>query len=120
MSRIIRRETDRARKAHGSPEKLRHWADTFYPLHADVARATLLPAVRVHLAWMQSEQDPVETTRALVDDYIAESRRQLGLVADSPDLAATLEQTLTWWDTARAEQIADGLMQTEIDHVRSL
>jgi HK97 family phage portal protein len=120
MSRLIRRETDRARKAHGSPDKLRHWAETFYPLHADICQSTLLPAMRAHLAWMQSDADPGEATKALVQQYIAESKRQLSIVADSDDYATALEQTLQCWDAERADQIADLILKAEIDHVRSL
>jgi HK97 family phage portal protein len=119
MGRMIRRETDRVRKAQATPEKLRAWMESFYPLHRDVCEATLLPVMRTHLGWLGATEDPVEATRALVAQHIEDSKQQLRLVAESADFAGFLEQTLQWWEAERANQFADSMLRKEIEYVRS-
>jgi HK97 family phage portal protein len=120
MGRMIRRETDRIRKAQGTPEKLRAWIDSFYAMHRDICEVTLLPAVRTHLAWKGSDRRPEDVTRELVAAHIEDSIRQLRQIADSDDYAAFLAQTLHWWEADRANQLADTILREEIDYVRSL
>jgi hypothetical protein len=120
MGRMIRRETEKARRAQATPEKLRDWIATFYPIHADICQAALLPAIRTHLAWQGSTEDPVAVTAAFVAAHIAESIRQVRLVleTDGEDYAQTFETTLRRWELDRADAVADVILQREIDHVR--
>jgi len=120
MGRMIRRETEKARRAQTTPEKLRGWIETFYPVHADICRAALLPAMRVHLAWLQSADDPTVVTTALVTSHIDDSIRQLRAVLESEpeDYAMTLETTLRHWELDRADALADVILKEAIDHVR--
>jgi HK97 family phage portal protein len=120
MGRMIRRETEKARRAQATPEKLRQWIETFYPIHADICQAALLPAVRTHLAWQASTEDPAAVTAAFVAAHIAESIRQVRLVleSDGEDYAQTFETTLRRWELDRADAVADVILQREIDHVR--
>lgn len=119
MGRMIRRETEKARRAQATPEKLRHWIDTFYPVHEDICRAALLPAIRAHLAWQQSSEDAAIVTSTIVQAHIAESIRQLRLVLDSDpeDVPMTLETTLRHWELERADAVADGILREAVDHV---
>lgn len=121
MGRMIRRETEKARRAQATPEKLRHWIETFYPAHEDICRAALLPAIRAHLAWQQSGDDPAVVTQTYVQQHIAESIRQLRLVLDSDpeDVPMTLETTLRHWELERADALADVILREAIDHVRA-
>lgn len=119
MGRMIRRETEKARRAQATPGKLRAWLETFYPAHEDICRAALLPAIRAHLAWKQSEDDPSAVTQAFVRAHIEESQRQLRLVLDSDpeDVPMTLETTLRQWELERADCLADVILRDEVEHV---
>jgi HK97 family phage portal protein len=110
--RLLQREADRARKAQATPEKLRRWVETFYPLHADVVRATWRPVVT---AWVAlTEQDGDVLLERLVAGHVEQSITAIRQVADvdEPDqMAAALERTLRRWETERAGAVADGLIR---------
>ena len=120
MRRMIERETDRARRHQATPEKLRAWLDTFYSGHEDLMRTALLPAVRIHLAWIGSSDDAIDVAARLVARHVEESQRQVRLVldGDADDIATSLPALLHRWETTRVNAIADDLMQKELDHVR--
>lgn len=122
MGRMVRRETEKARRAHATPEKLRQWIDAFYLTHEDTCVEALLPAVRVHLAWSQSADDPTSVTRTIVRDHVRESVRQLRAVAggDPEDLHVSLERMLQRWEEDRPAAVADRILAEEIEYVRSL
>lgn len=121
MRRMVERETDRARRAQATPDKLRRWVETFYEGHEDLLRTALLPAVRIHLAFIRSDEDPVEAARWLAQRHVAESQGQLlaMLDGDAEEIAASLPALLSRWDQERATTIADRLMQKELDYARS-
>lgn len=121
MQRLIRKETDRARKHQGSPEKLRAWVEAFYQTHDDYACDALVPAIRVHLAWQQSTDDPIAVTQALVKAHIAASVAQLKAVSqlDPEDFPSRFERMLQRWETDRPEALADQILKEEVEHVRS-
>lgn len=121
MGRMIRRETEKARRAQATPEKLRTWMENFYPVHQDICEAALLPAIRTHLAWSQADSDPDEVTRAYVTAHIEHSIRQLRAVleSDPDDYAGTLETTLRRWELDRADALADDLLKKEVAYVAS-
>lgn len=121
MRRMVERETDRATRAQATPEKLRRWMETFYEGHEDLMRTALLPAVRVHLAFLRSEADPMEETRRIVAAHVTESQRHLLTVleGDADDVAASLPALLHRWNEERPAVVADRLMQRELDHVRT-
>jgi len=120
--RLVRRETDRARRHQLTPEKLRHWMDTFYDQHAETCLEELRPAIRAHLAWKSSTQDVDAVTAALVRAHLEEAQTQLRAVVDgSPDLfPAQLEKLLLRWEAERPNAFADVVLQDEIEHVRAL
>lgn len=120
MRLMIERETDRARRAQGSPEKLRGWIDTFYDGHAAVMIAALKPAVQVHLAWTRATDDAHAVTDALVAQHIADSRRQLQAVVegDAGALAGSLAQLLQRWESDRPAVIAGELFAKEMAYVQ--
>jgi HK97 family phage portal protein len=122
MRRMVERETDRARRAQITPEKMRRWMETFYDGHAELMRTALLPAICIHLAFIRSTEDPVEATRRLVDTHVRESERQLRnmLDGDAEALAASLPALLYRWDTERPTHIADRLMAKELNYARRL
>lgn len=122
MRKAVERETDRARRAQQTPEKLRQWVDTFYDGHAELMRQALLPAMRIHLAFVRSAEDPVEATRRAVAAHVADSERQIRTVldGDADDLAASLPALLHRWDTERSTVLADSLMTKELAYARSI
>lgn len=122
MRRMVERETDRARRAQVTPEKLRHWVDTFYDGHADLMRTALLPAVRVHLAFVRSGEDPIEATRRIVETHVRDSQRQIRSVLeeDADAIAASVPALLYRWDTERPTVLADALMIKELDYARRI
>jgi HK97 family phage portal protein len=120
MRGAIERETDRARRAQQTPEKLRHWIETWYDGHAELMRAALLPAVKVHLAWLGDEADPGELVWQLVAEHVATSRRQLATVVngDAEALAGSLAGLLRRWDAERVNEIPDLMLRREVAHGR--
>lgn len=122
MRRMVERETDRARRAHTTPDRLRTWLDTFYEGHADLMRTALLPALRVHLAFVRSSEDPVEATRRLVEAHVQASDRQIRTVldGDADAFAASLTALMYRWDLERSATIADQLMAVELRYAGSL
>lgn len=119
MGRMIRRETEKARRAQATPEKLRAWAESFYPVHEDICVTALLPAIRAHLAWAQSTDDPLVVTQAIVRAHVDESTRQIRMLLESDveDIPQTLESTLRRWETERADAVADRILREAVDHV---
>ena len=122
MRRMVERETDRARRAQQTPERLQRWLETFYDGHADLMRQALLPAIRVHLAFIRSDEDPVEATRRLVDMHVHQSERQIRAVleGDADDYGTSLPALLYRWDTERPTELATILMTKEIEYAGRL
>lgn len=122
MRRMVERETDRARRAQATPEKLRTWMGTFYDGHEALMMAALVPAVTVHLAWTRSTEDPVTMTQGLVRAHLDDSRAQLQAVldGDADQLAVSLAALLRRWEVDRVSVIADTLFQREIEYAASL
>jgi HK97 family phage portal protein len=118
--RMVRRETEKARRHQATPEKLRAWLGPFYETHEDVCVEALRPAMRTHLAWKQSSEDVDTATLALVREHIEESVAQLRALADGvepEDFSAMLERLLTKWEAQRPEALADRILKEEVDHV---
>ncbi len=111
---LIIRESDRARKAQGSPEKFGRWIENFYPLHEDFSREMLRPAIRSWLIASGSEIEPDRFLDHVLPNYIGESTRALrGILqnADQDSLPPALERVLRGWEAARAETLADRLLK---------
>jgi HK97 family phage portal protein len=110
--RLLYREAERARKHQTTPEKLRAWVDTFYPMHEESVRHALRPCVG---AWTAVKGgDAAELLERLVTEHMAASRQALALVLDAEDddeRAAMLERTLRRWEEERAEAVADALVR---------
>jgi hypothetical protein len=121
MRRMIEREIDRAKRNNTTPDRLRTWMAHFYDSHAELCRAALTPAMRVRAAWMANGADPVAATERVVAAYVEESKRQIAAVldGDAEDLGGSLIALMTRWEFERAEAIADGLMQEELEHART-
>jgi hypothetical protein len=120
MGRMVRRETEKARRHQATPAKLRAWAELFYATHAEICVEALRPAIRVHLAWKQSADDVETVTSSFVQDHIAESVRQLHAAIDGHDgeeLSAVLDRMLTRWEQHRPEAFADRILREEVEHV---
>jgi HK97 family phage portal protein len=117
MNRVLRVETDRARRA-STPEKLERWLAQFYATHADVATAVLLPAVRAHLAWIGSEADPEVLTRSFVDAHVAQSVKELrmALASEPEEIPGAVHRTLARWEAERATTMADAILQEGVRH----
>lgn len=108
------RESDRARKAQGTPEKLAKWIESFYPLHEDFSRAALRPAVRACLVVSGTDLETDRLLDRVLPAYIADSTRALqGVVqdADPETLGASLERVLRRWEAERAETWADRILK---------
>jgi len=113
-NRLIAKETERARKAQGSPEKLVAWVQTFYPIHEDFCRVALKPSVRAMLIALGSEASVDRVLDGIVLAHVSESSRQLqGVIqdADIESLAPALERVLRRWEAERADALADHIMK---------
>ena len=111
LGRLLQREADRARKAQATPEKLRAWMETFYPLHAETCRAALRPVVLAWAACAGADADAVLAD--LVRSHVEASRVDLLTAADTDDadeFAANLARVFSRWEHERIDATADGLL----------
>lgn len=110
---LVTRETDRARKQM-TPDKLSKWVETFYPMHEDVCRTVLRPAVK---AWLVASGVDVSVDVVLdrvIPAYIGESTRALRgvlLETDVENLPSAVERVCRRWETERADALADRIMK---------
>lgn len=120
MRRMLDREIERARRSQATGAKLHEWLRTFYDGHQDLIRQALLPAVRIHLAWIGSTEDPGELALQLATAHVAESKRQVQTVldGDAEDLAASIASLFHRWESERVTVIADVLMKRELERAR--
>lgn len=121
MGRIIRRETEKARRNQATPEKIRHWSSNFYVLHEETCCEILQPAVRAHLSVLGTDEQSEAVTLDIVRKHIAESVRQLESAAASEpsEFQPVLAKVLNRWETQRADALADRLLKEGVDHVRA-
>jgi len=113
-NRLIAKETERARKAQGTPEKLAKWVETFYPIHEDFCRVALKPAVRALLIAHGIDTPVDRMLDRIVLTHVSESSRQLqGVLMDTDieSLAPALERVLRRWEAERAEALADRILK---------
>jgi hypothetical protein len=114
---LVARESDRARKAQRSPEKLAQWATDFYPLHEDFCRDAL--AAPLHAWAVSTATEGTESARleAALPHYLDDGRRQIHAVAAEADpetLAPALEKLLRKWDTTRVDAFVAALTQEAV------
>ena len=120
MGRMVRRETEKARRNQGTPVKLRAWAESFYLLHEDTCVDALRAAVTAHLAWIGSDADADTVARAWLAPNLTAAVQQIRTIADGdPDeYAQTLERVLTKWEQERPKALADVVLREGIAYVR--
>ena len=118
VRRNLAREKDKARQASLRADRLRAWIGDFYPRHAEIFRAQLLPVVHMHLALTASDAEPDVLTRQFAEAHVAESKRQLyGLLEQRlEDLQSAVDDLMLRWDVERINVIPDALMVEEISH----
>jgi hypothetical protein len=121
VGRMSRRQAEKARRYQATPEKLRRWLETFAAVEAPICVEALLPAVRTHLAWMQSTADPATVTVGIVKAHLAtfEARLQSAADAEPDEFHATLEAVLQRWEADRPTEVADAILQEGIAYVRA-
>jgi HK97 family phage portal protein len=121
VGRMARRQAEKARRYQATPEKLRRWLETFATVEAPICVEAMLPAVRTHLAWMQSTADPATVTIGLVKAHLDAFEARLKSAADAePDeFHATLEAVLQRWEVDRPTEVADAILQEGIAYVRA-
>lgn len=122
VRRMIERETDRARRAQATPEKLRRWLETFYEDHEALMQRALLPAITIHLSFIRSSEPPIDATRRVVQTHVRESQRQVRMVldGDADEIAASLPALLYRWEQERTTPLADALMEKELTYARRI
>lgn len=122
VGRLVRRETEKARRHQATPEKLRTWAASFYDgMHTEMCREALQPAMQAHLALLGADDDPATVAGALVEQHLQAAQRQLLSVADADpdDFHEELGKLLLRWETQRPNAVADALLVKELNHVRT-
>jgi HK97 family phage portal protein len=119
LGRMARREAQQARSRQATPEKLRRWMRTLSDNETTICVEALTPAIRTHLAWRRSAEDPATVTSALVQEHLSVflDRLQQVLDQDDVDFHAALDRMLTRWETERPEEVADRLLLKEINDV---
>jgi HK97 family phage portal protein len=121
VARMSLRQAHKARRYQATPEKLRQLLETFAAVEMPICVEALLPAVRTHLAWMRSTDDPAAVTSQLVKAHLDTFKARLRSVADAePDeFHATLEAVLQQWESDRPNEVADAILQEGIAYVRA-
>lgn len=119
IARLVRRETEKARRNQATPQKLRAWADTFYAEFVDVMADALTPIMRAHLAWLQSDDSPESAARAIALAHVTESRKQLQDVTIVAEFQPALAKLLERWENRRPEVAADRIVAEGMTYVRS-
>jgi len=119
LGRMTRRECQQARAKQATPQKLRAWLSGYADLQEAVCVEALLPAMRAHLAWQGSAEDPADVTARMVREHLAafEGQIRAALEADAEDFHPRLDRVLTRWERDRAESVADALLTQEIRNV---
>jgi HK97 family phage portal protein len=110
--RLLQKESDRARKHQATPEKLRAWVETFYPMHVETVRGAFRPLVGAWSAITGGDSEAL--LGRLTSEHIEASRQAFARVLDAEDddeRAALLERTLRRWEDERAEAMADALVR---------
>jgi HK97 family phage portal protein len=123
MERMIRRETENARRRQATPQKLRTWLEAFYVTHEEHCTDALVPAIAAHLAWRGSSDAPLDVAGRYAREHVEESTRQLRAILDGTDpdeFHVELERTLRRWEQDRPNVIADRILREEVEHVRSI
>jgi HK97 family phage portal protein len=122
VAKFVRVERDRAMRNCGSPAKLKAWAESFYLLHVDSVVEGLLPLMRAHLAFIESDADAEIYTRAIVEPHLRAAKAQILAIADGDpeEFQVSLERLMTRWEHDRPAAIADAILQEEVTYVRSL
>jgi HK97 family phage portal protein len=118
-ARMVRKEAQAARRvARKGPMAMRKWIADFYPKHATVFADAIGPALRVHLAQVESDKDPMEETQALVAVYIDESRTQIErLLSTAPaELENVIDAQVSRWESERPKELADIVLLEEVTH----
>jgi hypothetical protein len=121
MGRMVRREVAKAKNYQANPLKLSAWIDSYYDqTEEELFTEALLPAMRLHLASINSVDDPVEASRAVVREHFEESKKALGLIVDAghDGFGELLQRMLHNWEVNRADRLADRVMRTEIENGR--
>jgi hypothetical protein len=80
----------------------------------------LLPAIRTHLAWKGSSDDPHYVTTTLVQQHLTDFNGRLTAVADgdAEDFHAVLAKTLQRWETEQPERVADEFMRDAVAYLQ--
>jgi HK97 family phage portal protein len=107
LGRLVRRETEKARRNQVTPQKLRAWSDGFYSLHRETCEDALEPVIRVHLALAGSAADARAQLMAVVD-------------GEPDEMPQTLERVLSRWESERPGALADRLLKEGVEYVRSI
>lgn len=114
IDRLTVRESDRARKAQGTPEKFAKWAESFYAIHEDFCRQALRPAVRACLVVSGTDLEPDRLLDRILPSYIADSTRAWQGLLQEPDtesFGAGLERVLRRWEAERSDVWADRILK---------
>lgn len=122
MERLVRVDTDRARRNIGSPEKLVAWAEAFFPQQDDRYLDALRTGMRSHLVFIDSTQDVDAYMQTLIAPQLLAAVQQIRTIAagDREDFHASMERLLTKWEQDRPLAIADAVFAEEMTYVRSL
>jgi hypothetical protein len=121
MGRMVRREVAKAKNYQASPNRMAAWLESFYDdTEENIFVEALLPAARLHLAWMGSEQQPADFAREIARAHFAESKRTLSTIVDAgaEGFGEMVQRTLAQWESTRAETLADKVMEQELRHGR--
>jgi HK97 family phage portal protein len=112
---VIQRESDRARYAQRSPEKLRTFISQFFNEdYGDWCRSVLRPSLRALVVCAGHTEPAEHLLDLMIRQHVEQSVRQLRVVADEHNeetLAPALEKLLRRWEADRAETIVNRVLR---------
>lgn len=119
LGRMARRGAAQARTKQATSAKLRRWLDDLAAVEIPLCAEALTPAMRTHLAWLGSDEDPVVAATAMAREHVELFVSKLRAIADAEpeDFHADLEAALTRWETDRPAAVADAIVAKEVRHV---
>lgn len=104
---LIQRESERAVKAAGRPDRFKSWVETFYAGHREFCLSELRPLMR---AWgVLKGENGAALTAQLVGEIILTSESEMRTILADEDPAASLAVLVRRWEQERATALFDKL-----------
>lgn len=116
---LVRRECSLAKAKQATPEKFRAWLKGFRVVHQPFCVERLVAPVRLYLALMGSDADPVVEAERIVSEHLDTFEAQMRAILETEpeEFHVALQRALERWETYQPEAVADRLWVEAMRHV---